>query len=44
MAIGDKIAGPAIVEETDSTTVLHPGDGLTVGKAGLLEIALGGAE
>jgi N-methylhydantoinase A len=22
---GDEIAGPAIVEQTDSTTVLHPG-------------------
>jgi N-methylhydantoinase A len=36
----DRLAGPAIIEETDSTTVLHPGDSLRLGKAGLLHISL----
>ncbi len=43
LAPGERLAGPAIIEETDSTTVLHPGDRLAVGKAGLLEIELGRA-
>lgn len=32
--------GPAIVEEPDSTTVVHPGDTVTVRPDGLLDIAL----
>jgi N-methylhydantoinase A len=37
------LAGPAVVEETDSTTVLHPGDRLALGPAGLLALTLGGS-
>ena len=35
---GDQIAGPAIVEEPSSTTILHAGDTLTVGAYGELVI------
>lgn len=38
---GLTIEGPAIVEETDSTTVVHPGDRLTARADGLLEILIG---
>ena len=38
---GNKIAGPALVEEHASTTVLHPGDGLTVDDYGNLKISIG---
>jgi N-methylhydantoinase A/oxoprolinase/acetone carboxylase beta subunit len=39
---GQAIAGPAIVEERESTTVLHRGDRLTVDANGclLIEVAL----
>jgi len=37
------LAGPAVIEETDSTTLLHPDDRLRLGKAGILHIDLGGA-
>jgi N-methylhydantoinase A len=37
------LAGPAIIEETDSTTLLHPGDRLRLGKAGILHIDLAGS-
>jgi N-methylhydantoinase A len=39
---GDRVAGPAIIEEPSSTTVVHAGDVLTVGKYGELVIAIGG--
>jgi N-methylhydantoinase A len=39
---GDRIDGPAIVEEPSSTTVVHAGDVLTVGKYGELMIQIGG--
>jgi N-methylhydantoinase A len=35
-----KIEGPAIIEEPASTTVVHPGDDLTVDKMGNLIIDL----
>lgn len=38
---GDRIDGPAIIEEPSATTVLHAGDVLTVGKYGELRIAIG---
>ena len=38
---GFTIAGPAIVEESDSTSVIHPGDMLTVRADGLLEVRVG---
>ena len=34
-------SGPAIIEEPDSTTVVHPGDSLTVRGDGLLELSVG---
>ena len=37
---GDQIAGPAIVEEPSSTTILHEEDTLTVGEYGELVIAV----
>jgi N-methylhydantoinase A len=39
----DGLVGPAVIEETDSTTILHPGDRLRLGKAGLLHLTLEGA-
>jgi N-methylhydantoinase A len=41
MPAGFAIDGPAIIEETDSTTVVHPGDRLTVRPDGLLELRVG---
>jgi N-methylhydantoinase A len=35
---GTLLAGPAIIEETDSTTVVHPGDDVLVREDGLLEL------
>jgi N-methylhydantoinase A len=37
---GDRVVGPAIVEEPTSTTVLHAGDAMTVGEYGELVIAI----
>jgi N-methylhydantoinase A len=37
-----ELTGPAVIEEADSTTVLHPGDRLRLGKAGVLHLSLGG--
>ncbi len=39
---GATIPGPAIVEEREATTVVHPGDTLTVDNTGNLRIAIGG--
>jgi N-methylhydantoinase A len=36
-----RLAGPAVIEETDSTTVLHPGDSVILGGAGVLQLSLG---
>jgi N-methylhydantoinase A len=41
MPAGFAIAGPAIIEESDSTTVVHPGDRLLVRPDGLLELRVG---
>ena len=41
LAGGEALAGPAVIEETDSTTLLFPGDSLTVGKGGVLVMSLG---
>jgi N-methylhydantoinase A len=38
---GDRVDGPAIVEEPSSTTILHRGDVMTVGRYGELVIAVG---
>jgi N-methylhydantoinase A len=40
---GNRIAGPALIEEHASTTVLMPGDTLKVDALGNLVIAVGGA-
>jgi N-methylhydantoinase A len=37
---GDRITGPAIVEEHTATTVLHTGDDLVVGEHGELVITV----
>ena len=41
---GNVIAGPAIIEEVASTTVVEPGDFVTVNEFGHLVMQLGGAE
>jgi 5-oxoprolinase (ATP-hydrolysing)/N-methylhydantoinase A len=40
---GDRIAGPAIVEEREATTIIPPGDVLTVDAGGNLRIAVASA-
>jgi len=40
LAAGAKLSGPAIVEEVDSTLVLHPGQSLTVDATGIIGICL----
>jgi N-methylhydantoinase A len=40
LPVGAKIKGPAIVEETTSTTLVGPGDVLTVNKYGHLIISV----
>ncbi|HEY3916916.1 MAG TPA: hydantoinase/oxoprolinase family protein [Stellaceae bacterium] len=42
LVAGNKITGPALIEEHASTTVLAPGDQLTVNAYGHLEIAVAG--
>jgi len=37
---GIKLKGPAVIEEPDSTTLLHPGNLLTVNRKGVITIAL----
>jgi len=39
---GIPLSGPAVIVETDSTTLLHPGDRLELGRAGILRLSLGG--
>ena len=41
---GNRIAGPALIEEHASTTVLMPGDRMTVDAYGNLVIAVAGAK
>ena len=43
LAEGDEIAGPAIIEEREATTIVAPGDTLRVDAAGNLRIAVGNA-
>jgi N-methylhydantoinase A len=38
LVTGDRIAGPAIVEDPDATTLIEPGDSLVVGRDGSLII------
>ena len=38
---GNRITGPALIEEHASTTVVHPGDRLTVDDFGDLVIEIG---
>ena len=42
MLAGNRIDGPALIEEHASTTVLHPGDSLEVDPFGNLVISIGG--
>lgn len=41
LPVGMDIAGPAVIEEPNSTTLLHPGDSATVSEAGHLIITVG---
>lgn len=43
LTAGNRIAGPALIEEHASTTVLHPGDTLEVDAFGNLVISIGGS-
>ena len=42
MQIGAVVEGPALVEETDSTTVILPGDRAAISPRGHLVIDIGG--
>ena len=44
LGVGDRIEGPAIVQEPTHTTVLAAGDRLEVDRFGNLQIAIGGVE
>jgi len=39
---GEELEGPLVIEEPDSTTLVHPGDRVRVDDQGVLTIALGG--
>ena len=41
LGTGVTLTGPAIIEEPDATTVVHPGDTLVVRPDGLLEVQIG---
>lgn len=41
LVLGQRVSGPAIIEERESTTILPPGDTLQVDDAGNLRIAIG---
>jgi N-methylhydantoinase A len=41
LAVGSRMAGPAIIEQADSTTVLYPGDNALVDESGNLVIEVG---
>jgi N-methylhydantoinase A/oxoprolinase/acetone carboxylase beta subunit/N-methylhydantoinase B/oxoprolinase/acetone carboxylase alpha subunit len=43
LAAGDRIAGPAIIEEREATTLVPPGDSATVDRHLNLRLAIGGA-
>ena len=38
---GSELVGPAVIEESDSTTIVHPGDRVVVDASGALLISLG---
>ena len=38
---GDRVDGPAVIEEPSSTTILHAGDVMAVGQYGELVIEVG---
>jgi N-methylhydantoinase A len=42
LVAGNRIEGPALIEEHASTTVLHPGDACEVDAFGNLVISIGG--
>jgi N-methylhydantoinase A len=44
LARGARLAGPAVVEEVDSTTLVFPGDALEVHPGGSLVLTIGAAE
>src|SRR4051794_41172014 len=43
LAPGEQLAGPAVVEDPDSTTLVWPGDVVTMLPSGVMEIAIGAA-
>jgi N-methylhydantoinase A/oxoprolinase/acetone carboxylase beta subunit len=44
LGIGNEIDGPALIQETGTTTLLFPNDCCTVMQSGELAIAIGGSE
>jgi 5-oxoprolinase (ATP-hydrolysing)/N-methylhydantoinase A len=41
LRVGDIVEGPAIIEERESTTVILPGDVVTISRSGHMEIKVG---
>ena len=41
LSAGSELVGPAVIEESDSTTIVHPGDRVIVDASGALLISLG---
>ena len=42
LAVGDTVAGPALIEQPDTTTLLHPGETGVVDEAGNLVVRVDG--
>jgi N-methylhydantoinase A len=42
LAPGTELAGPLVIEEPDSTTLVHPGDTVRVDASGVLVLTIGG--
>jgi N-methylhydantoinase A len=40
LPVGFEVAGPAVIEEASSTTLVHPGDVATIGSAGHITLAI----
>jgi len=43
LAPGAELAGPLVIEEPDSTTLVHPGDAIRVDPSGVLVLSIGAA-
>jgi N-methylhydantoinase A/oxoprolinase/acetone carboxylase beta subunit len=42
LVTGEGVAGPMVIEDPDSTTLVWPGDSVTLLPSGVMEITIGG--